>query len=330
MSEINSLSTSRKEFLCQLGKITLGVVGAGILTQCTQTNHRKSSPIEGDTRFKIGLATYSLHRAVAAGEIDNLDFPMIARTRYDIGILEHLNGYFMDKAEDSAYLNEMNRRCADYDVINHLIMCDDEGPLADPDDRERQNAVENHYKWVNAASLLGCQSIRVNVHGEGSAADVMSAGVDGLSRLGEFAADANINILVENHGGYSSNGAWLAETLAKVDRSNVGALTDFGNFCVRGEYYSEDRQQWECAEEYDKYKGIAELIPFAKGISAKSYNFDEEGNCVETDYFRALRIIKDSGFSGCLGIEYEGSELPEDEGIIKTKVLLETVIAELT
>jgi sugar phosphate isomerase/epimerase len=183
----------------------------------------------------------------------------------------------------------------------------------------RQKAVENHYKWVDAAKYLGCITIRVNAHGEGSKEDVQKAAVEGLGRLGEYGEKAGINIIVENHGGYSSDGQWLAGVMKKVNKKNVGTLPDFGNFCLkRGENYS-------CLEEYDRYKGTSELMPFAKGVSAKTYDFDAEGNCIETDYYKMLRIIKNAGFTGYIGIEYEGSKLSEDEGIRKTKALLEKV-----
>lgn len=329
METINSLFTSRKKFLYQLGHLTLGVVGVNLLSQCNTPVSKRSSSSSQSDLFTVSLATYSLHRAVEAGQIDNLDFPMIARTKYDIGVLEHLNGYFMDKAEDISYLNQLMQRCSDYDITNHLIMCDNEGSLGDLDDSKKKQAVENHFKWVNAAHQLGCTSIRVNVHGEGSAAEVASAAVDGLGRLGEYASTVGINILVENHGGYTSNAAWLATLLATVNMQNVGALPDFGNFCLGEEFYDTEANRWLCSDEYDRYQGIAELMPFAKGISAKSYDFDHQGNCVETDYVRALRIIKDSGYRGYLGIEYEGANLDEDEGIRKTKALLDRVIAEI-
>ncbi len=326
MDTINSLFSSRKQFLCQLGHVTLGMVGINMLSRCMAPTNR---PNAQSSVFEIALATYSLHRAVEAGEIDNLDFPEIARTKYDIGILEHLNGYFMDKAEDTAYLNEMMQRCADYGIANHLIMCDNEGPLGDPDKRKRDQAIHNHFKWVGAAKHLGCASIRVNVFGEGSDKEVLDAAADGLGRLGEFAKTAGINILVENHGGYTSDASWLANLLSQVGMANVGALPDFGNFCLDGEYFNNESRRWECKKEYDKYRGIAELMPHALGISAKACDFDDQGNCIETDYFRALRIIKESGYRGTLGIEYEGFNLSEDEGIRKTKTLLERVIAEL-
>src|SRR5690606_35217868 len=115
-----------------------------------------------------------------------------------------------DKAQDTAYLNDLLQRSKDNGVRNHLIMIDGEGGLGDPDDAARTQAIENHYKWVDAAKHLECVTIRVNAYGVGSAEDVGAAAVDGLGRLGEFAARSGINVIVENHGGYSSNGTWLS------------------------------------------------------------------------------------------------------------------------
>ena len=269
--------------------------------------------------FQISLAEWSLHKALFAKKMDNLDFPSIAKNTYGISVVEYVNQFFKDKAEDTAYLNDLLSRCKDNGVKNHLIMIDGEGGLAELDDATRLKSVENHYRWVNAAKYLGCKTIRVNVYGVGSREDVQKAAVDGLSRLGEYGEKEGINIIVENHGGFSSDGSWLSGVMKQVNKKNVGTLPDFGNFCLkRGENHS-------CLEEYDRYKGTAELLPYAKGVSAKTYDFDAEGNCVETDYNKMFTILKNAGFEGYVGIEYEGSKLSEEEGIKKTKALLEKV-----
>jgi sugar phosphate isomerase/epimerase len=271
--------------------------------------------------FEISLAEWSLHKALFAKKIDNLDFPLIAKRDYGISIVEYVNQFFKDKAKDTAYLNELLKRCKDNGVKNHLIMIDGEGGLATLDGKKRLTAVENHYKWVDAAKYLGCKTIRVNAQGEGSREDVQKAAIDGLGRLGEYGQKAGINIIVENHGGLSSDGQWLASVMKAINKKNVGTLPDLGNFCVkRGPNNT-------CAEEYDRYKGTQELLPFAKGISAKTYAFDEAGNCIETDYSRMFKLIKNSGFKGYIGIEYEGSKISEEEGIRKTKALIEKVAA---
>jgi sugar phosphate isomerase/epimerase len=250
----------------------------------------------------------------------NLDFPVIAKQQYGISVVEYVNQFFKDKAKDTNYLNELLKRCNDNGVKNHLIMIDGEGNLGNLDNAKRLQAVENHYRWVEAAKYLGCRTIRVNAAGDGSAEDVQKAAIEGLGRLGEFAAKENINVIVENHGGYSSNGIWLTGVMKSINRPNVGVLPDFNNFCIK-------RGSGKCVEEYDRYKGVTELMPFAKGASAKSIDFDENGNCVETDYTRMLKIVKDSGFHGYIGIEYEGNKLSEEEGVRKTKSLLEKVAA---
>lgn len=273
--------------------------------------------------FQISLAQWSLHKALFGKKMDNLDFPGVARKTYNIGVVEYVNQFFKDKAKDTAYLNQLLQRCKDNGIKNHLIMIDGEGGTAELDDAKRMQAVENHYKWVDAAKYLGCTTIRVNAYGTGSADDVRKAAVDGLSRLGEYGKKENINIIVENHGGYSSNGQWLAAVMKEINMKNVGTLPDFGNFCLkRGQGY-------KCEEEYDRYKGTAELMPFAKGVSAKSYDFDEKGNCIETDYYKMMKIVRAAGFKGYVGIEYEGSKLSEEEGIKKTKALLEKVAASM-
>lgn len=268
--------------------------------------------------FDISLAEWSLHKALFAKKITNLDFPGIARKEFDISIVEYVNQFFKDKAQDKTYLNDLLKRCKDNGISNHLIMIDGEGNLGSTNAAERTKAIENHHKWVECAKYLGCKTIRVNAAGEGTAEEVAKAAVESLGKLGEFAKTMNINVIVENHGGYSSNGKWLSGVMKQVNMKNVGTLPDFGNFCIkRGEGHS-------CLEEYDKYQGVKELMPYTKGgVSTKFYNFDANGNCVETDYTRMLKVVKDSGFKGIAGIEYEGDTLDEYEGIRKSKALLE-------
>lgn len=313
-------TTSRRKFLVQVAGATV----FGIAASCASS--KKGFSIGNDSLagfFEISLAEWSFHRALFANKITNLDFPVIAKQQYGINVVEYVNQFFKDKAKDTAYLNELLKRCKDNGIKNHLIMCDGEGNLADTDSGKRTQAVENHYKWVDAAKYLGCRTIRVNAAGQGSAEDVQKAAIEGISRLGEYAAKENINVIVENHGGYSSNGMWLAAVMKSINRPNVGTLPDFNNFCIT-------RENGNCVDEYDRYKGVAELMPFTKGVSAKTVDFDANGNCIETDYYRMLKIIKDAGFHGYMGIEYEGSRLSEEEGVRKTKALLEKVAATLS
>ncbi len=261
--------------------------------------------------FKISLAEWSLHRALKNGDLDHLDFITSTRRDYGIDAVEYVNQFFFERAKDKDYLAEMKSRAADEGVRSLLIMCDAEGRLGDPDDKARTTAVENHYKWVEAAKFLGCHSIRVNAASEGSWDEQMKLAADGLRRLAEFGDEHEINVIVENHGGLSSNGQWLAEVIKKVDHPRSGTLPDFGNFRV-----SE-------TENYDNYKGVEELMPFAKAVSAKSYDFDEDGNESRVDYPRLIKVVLDAGYKGYIGIEYEGDQLSEPEGIRATKALLE-------
>ncbi len=276
--------------------------------------------------FEIGLAQWSLNRALKSGQIDNLDFVQIAKEKYNINVVEYVNQFFFDKANDKSYLSEMMTRSNDYGVINYLIMIDDEGYLGDSDKNKRIKAIENHKKWVEAAKFLGCEHIRVNAHGTASSEEVSGFATESLSQLGEFAKSFGINIIVENHGGYSSNAKWLVNVIENTGMDNVGTLPDFGNFCIRSK--PTELTDWGssvggCLEEYDKYLGVKEMMPYARSVSAKTHNFDSNGNSVETDYYKMLKIINDFGYRGYISIEYEGEEYSEHEGILLTKQLLE-------
>ena len=276
----------------------------------------------GELFFKISLAQWSLHKTLFDGKLDNLDFAAKAKNDFGIEAVEYVNQFFKDKAKDTNYLTEMKKRASDNGVKSLIIMVDGEGHLGDLDKAKRTEAVENHYQWVDAAKYLGCHSIRVNAAGEGTAEEVGKAAIDGLGRLSEYAGKAGLNVIVENHGGYSSNGAWLYNVMKSVGLPNCGTLPDFGNFCIQ-------RSDDGCAEEYDRYQGVYELMPFAKAVSAKSHDFDAAGYETHTDYKKMMKIVKDAGYTGYVGIEYEGSSVSEEEGIKLTKQLLEMVGREL-
>ena len=310
--EIHNMST-RREFLKQ-----------SILTSSALF---MTPSFEPQASLEISLAEWSLHRGLKGGTIDHLDFPSIAIEQFGINTVEYVNGCFgsykrdfKEAGKDMAYLRELLKRSKDAGVTNHLIMVDEEGFLAMPNDKERLMAVENHKKWIDAAKFLGCKTIRVNLHGPGDSADKKIASIDSLSRLGDFAKPMNINIVVENHGSDSSKGFWVADVMRQVNKTNVGTLPDFGNFCISHEWGT---TQGECADIYDRYKGIEELLPFAKGVSAKSYDFDANGEQPKIDYKRLIGLVKASGFKGFIGIEFEGETQSEEEGIRKTKALLQ-------
>lgn len=261
-------------------------------------------------RYKISLAEWSLHRTLQKGTITNLDFPRIAKQDYGLDGVEYVSTFFRGKGEDNEYLTALKDSCDKYGVKSILIMVDGEGNLADTSLSVRNKAVENHYKWVKAAKFLGCHSIRVNARGSGTKEQVQDAAVDGLSKLSAYAADYGINVIVENHGGYSSDGIWLSGVMKRVNKPNCGTLPDLGNFY-----------------EYDRYQGVADLMPFAKGVSGKTHDFDESGNETQIDYVRMMKIISASKYTGYIDAEYEGTKLSEDEGIKATVALLKKVIA---
>jgi len=299
-------SLDRRSFLQKSAAAAAATMGLGALTA-------KAATADDAPLFKISLAEWSLHKTLFSGKMKNLDFAKAAKDEFGIDAVEYVNQFFPKQAEDKAYLGEMKTRAADLGVTNVLIMIDGEGQLGDADDAKRTKAVENHYKWVEAAKFLGCHSIRVNAYSKGTPEEQAKLVADGLRRLCEFAVGPEINIIVENHGGLSSDGAWLANVIKSVEMKNCGTLPDFGNF-----------------GKYDPYKGVAELMPFAKGVSAKSKNFAADGEHLETDYRRMMKIVLDAGYHGYVGVEYEGTKLSEPMGIVATRKLLEKVREELT
>lgn len=265
--------------------------------------------------FKISLAQWSLHRTIRSGKLDNLDFAKASQEEFGIDAVEYVNQFFKDKAKDMKYLGEMKERAADLGVKSLLIMIDGEGQLGAPSAQARTKAVENHYRWVEAAKFLGCHAIRVNAASKGqlSYEEQQKLAADGLRRVSEFAKPHGLSVIVENHGGLSSHGKWLADTIQMTEMDNCGTLPDFGNF-----------------HGYDRYLGVKETMPFAKAVSAKSHDFDADGNETHTDYLKMMKIVVDAGYHGYVGVEYEGGGKSEAEGIMLTKKLLERVREQLS
>ena len=311
------MQRSRRTFLRDSGLIVAGLSLYG-LSSCGNENQKsnvENVEIPEGLFFKISLAQWSLHKALQAGKMDNLDFAAMAQKDFGISAVEYVSQFFQDKAKDKAYLAEMKKRADDNGVKSLLIMIDGEGDLGSTNDEARTKAVTNHYQWLDAAKALGCHSIRVNAAGQGAAGDVAQAAVRSLQQLGEYAAQLELNVLVENHGGYSSDGRWLSLIMKALNMPNVGTLPDFGNFCI------EKDENGKCINEYDRYEGLQDLLPFAKGVSAKSYTFDEQGKETTIDYGKILNLVNDVGYTGHIGIEFEG-EGSEVDGILATKRLL--------
>jgi sugar phosphate isomerase/epimerase len=307
------MSVSRRAFL----ESTLAAGGAAAMGGTAAGLGFDKAAKAPEPPFLISLAEWSFHRALFAKEMDHLDFAKVAKTQFEIDAIEYVNQFFKDKAKDQQYLAEMKKRADDHGVKSVLIMCDGEGNLGDPDDGLRAKAVENHHRWVEAAKFLGCHSIRVNARSEGNFEEQQKLAADGLRRLVEFGDKHDINVIVENHGGLSSNGKWLVGVMRLVDHRRCGTLPDFGNFRVSK------------GEEYDRYQGVAEMMPFAKGVSAKSYDFNDAGEETRIDYHRMMKIVHKAGYRGRVGIEYEGERLSEHDGVAATKKLLVKIRGEL-
>ncbi len=300
----------RRKFLKISAQTTTGLALAGLAGEAFTSG--KAKPL-----FQISLAEWSFHKALFSKQMDNLDFAKVAKQDYGIDAVEYVNQFFPDKATDKTYLAELKKRAKDNGVESRLIMIDGEGALGDPDEMKRTRAVENHYKWVDAAKYLGCFCIRVNAQSSGPYEEQIKLAADGLRRLTEFGAKQKISVIVENHGGLSSNGEWLAAVMKRVNHPRCGTLPDFGNFELGD------------GKEYDRYKGVKEMMPFAKAVSAKSFDFDEQGNETLIDYPRMMKIVMDAGFHSYVGIEYEGDRMSEPDGVRATKRLLERIRNEM-
>lgn len=301
---------SRREFLSQMGAAGVASMVPGAIGACAS---REPICILREPNFGISLAQWSLHRRFFDDKKDAMEFPAMARREFGIDAVEYVNAFYKDRVTTPGTFSELRKRCDDEGVTSVLIMCDGEGAIGAREERERLKTVDNHRKWLDAAKSLGCHAIRVNAASEGTYEEQTALAADGLTKLCDAADPLGLSVIVENHGGLSSNGQWLAGVMKKCGHRRVGTLPDFGNFRV-----SKDQQ-------YDRYLGTQELMPFAKAVSAKSYDFDAAGNETKLDYPRLMKIVLDAGYRGRVGIEYEGDRLSEPDGIRATKALLERI-----
>ena len=300
-------------------------------TETENTEESTDSEKMVEPFFKLSLAQWSIHKMIREDGVDPYTFAEKAKNWGFTG-LEYVSQLYNPELSDAnyseeamaAFVEKSNAEAKKHGLENVLIMIDGQGNLAVNDEVERNETVEKHKKWVDAAAAMGCHAIRVNLSGSMVPEEWIPSSIDGLTKLCSYAKTKNINVLVENHGGLSSNGALHAEVMKAVNLDNCGTLPDFGNFCITR---NEDRS---CKEEYDKYKGVAELMPYAKAVSAKSNDFDEAGNAIGIDYTKMLQMVKDAGYSGFIGVEYEGSVLDEEAGIKATKDLMLKVTKELS
>jgi sugar phosphate isomerase/epimerase len=312
--------STRRDFLATSARASAAAALATMGAPLLRAMQTPATPL-----YKISLAQWSINQPLFKGTLQHLDFAKIAKS-CGIDAIEYVNQFFKDKATDKAFLAEMNTRAKGEGVTQVLIMCDGEGNLGDPDAAKRQTAVQNHHKWAEAAKTLGCHSIRVNAYSSGTPDEQMKLVADGLRKLSEFADTVGINVIVENHGGLSSNAKWLVETIRRVDHKRAGTLPDFGNFALtRRDPKNPDAK----VESYDSYQGVKEMMPLAKGVSVKPTVWDFKGNSGPIDLARMMTIVVDAGYHGYCGIEHgtSGSEL---ESIKELRGQLETVRTQLS
>lgn len=322
---------NRRQFVYQLGMLS----AASALPSWVADDKKP--------KFEISLAEFSLAGSLYSGKLKNLDFPAKAKNDFGIHAVEYVSGFFEGKVKEQSYIQELKQRTADLGVRNVLIMVDAEGELGASDKTQRMQAVENHYKWIDAAKYLGCHSIRVNMEGDGTPEEILKTGAEGYSKLLEYGKQADIGVIIENHISVSTNPDWLVRLMKAVNNPYAGTLPDFGNFTEREkitEMTLEAFMNAKVLQEYDKYDGVKKLMPYAKGVSAKTHTFDAAGNCTDTDFNRMMKIVKKGltkNFEGFIGVEYEGGfmkmmnvpgeYLDEDAGIRATKKLLEKALA---
>lgn len=321
----------RRKFNKSLGLLSLAAIAgcsAKSVTSIGDSNVDMTSggKPEMNTRYKLSLAQWSCHRMLNDGKMDNLDF---AKYSAELGFqgVEYVSAFLQEGLKDASYWDKMNEAAKKANVEQLLIMTDLTGSLGAATAKDRKAAVDEHIPWLKAAKALGCHSIRVNLWGEGNKEEQREQCTESLITLSKLGADHGLNIIVENHGGLSSDGKWLTQIMKDVSMDNCGTLPDFGNFCVA----REGGERWgaPCIEEYDRYLGVEELMPYAKAVSAKSHVFDRRGNELNTDYTKMMEIVHKAGYSGYVGVEWEGDGISETEGIKATKMLLERTIAAL-
>lgn len=311
--------TTRRSFLkaSALAALTPCVAPFNLISP---VNHGLETPL-------ISLAQWSLKNSIRSGELLAENFPVIAKNNYDLNAVEYVARFYTDYLQNAKYWEDLKNRADSEGVKNLLIMVDDQGDLGNPTSPERKRAVENHYPWVDVAKQIGCHSIRINAFGEGSPAAVKDALVDGIGGLCNYAGKAGINIIIENHGLYSSQPDFILDLIKQVNSPYLGTLPDFGNWCTTAKWGS--TQDGTCESVYNPEEGVKRYMPYAKAMSAKSYTFDSNGDQPIIDYRALLKVVKDAGYTGYIGIEYEGTGQSEPEGIRATKALIEKIWAEI-
>lgn len=330
----------RRKFIERSSKagVAMSILGLAACKEQKKTAVMENNEGDASTTapfFKLSLAQWSMHRMIWNEGVDPYSFAERSKN-WGFSGLEYVSALYYKELEAAEFspeamkkfVDRCNEEASKHGMENVLIMIDGQGDLATTDAAQREAAVKNHHKWVDAAAAMGCHSIRVNLSGSTDPQEWIPNSVDGLTQLATYARDKQINILVENHGGLSSNAEMLAAVMQQVGMENCGTLPDFGNFCIRRNDPSDYGSG--CAEMYDRYLGVEQLMPYAKAVSAKSHNFDSQGNETETDFLKMMQLVKDAGYSGFVGVEYEGNELGEEAGILATRDLLLEVAQKIS
>lgn len=318
----------RREFVTGLG-----LAGAAAVTGNLPS--AETAPIKPQP-FTIGLSQWAFHRAifgdardhyrtfiknlhsdpdsVLAGEMDPRDIVWRAR-ELDVGVVDLVNILWFGHGEDKPWLNDFKTRARDANVTFGVLMCDQLARSGAADAKERRQSVEDHTRWMETAAELGCPFLRINPYGEGTYLEQCQRSAETLHALAERSADYGLEVIVENHGHPGSNGAWLAMLIEMANHSRVGTYTDLDNFFMGGWDLNPERR-------YDRHQGLLDLAPYTKAISAKTHDFDPDGEETTIDYHACLKILIDSGFSGLVSAEFEGNRVDETEGSKLTVELL--------
>ena len=309
----------RKEFIKLASTSALGISSLGYMSL--------QKPKE--LFFKLSLAQWSLHKNIKYGDMDPYDFAQVAKS-FNFSGIEYVTALYDnvmkvrdgDMSKAITFWARKNKKLAEInDIKNVLIMIDEIEGLAEENKSRRLKAVENHKMWIDAAEIMGCESVRLNLYGTSNAEKWKDLSIKSLSDLGSYAKNSGVNVIVENHGRISSDIPKLMDVIYGVDMDNVGTLPDFGNFCMADEGYG-SVFDGSCETVYDFYKGVEEMMPKAFAVSAKSNDFDDNGDEKTIDYMRMMKIVKSFGYTGYVGVEYEGERLSEEDGIKATRDLL--------
>ena len=268
----------------------------------------KAAAADRPTKDDISLAAWSLVREFREGKWKNLDLPRICREDFGINGLEFVNSFFELPTE--RYLNQLKKNAAEHGVTLVLIMVDGEGNMSAMEKKERMQAALNHRKWVDIAASLGCHAIRCNVGGPSKDydQDTMKRAADSFGNLVEYASQYPLNVILENHGGASSNPDMMIGLMKAINSPNFGTLPDFGNIY-----------------EFDRYESIRKLVAYAKGISVKT-KFKPNGTHPDYDLEKLLKICMEEGYHGFYGIEQESPDANSWQAVRWSKAVIDRVV----